>query len=255
MKKAQAAVAAATFLTTATAAWATPSTVFWTPATTYTQPYLVPHVTYDTYVAERGMLQNDYGLTIGILPFEKLQAEIGFDVFLPAGRSVGDAVYLNAKVTLPEGAFASWQPGLSVGIQSVGFKSDVSDFNHLHATVGKTLPVGVLAVGGYYGLNKNLYLSSTGEEQRAGFMASWVSPDIVIGLPGLQKILLLADVSTGKNAFGAAGGGLGLVFTPAIGILTGPVFFLDKDLYKAAYGVDWMWSVQLDVDVDLLAKK
>ena len=122
MKQATKALAALILAAAATTASATPSTTFWTPATTYTQPYLVPHLTYDTYVAEGGMLQNDYGLTIGVLPFEKLQGEVGVDVFYPGFTK--DNFYLNAKVTLPEGAFASWQPGVSLGIQSVGFKKD-----------------------------------------------------------------------------------------------------------------------------------
>ena len=28
-------------------------------------------------------MANDYGLTIGVLPFEKLQGEVGVDLFLP----------------------------------------------------------------------------------------------------------------------------------------------------------------------------
>ena len=85
MKKALKAAAVATLLASATAAQATPSTTFWTPATTYVQPYAVPHNTDDTNVAERGLLQNDYGLTVGFLPFEKLQGEVGIDMFLPGG--------------------------------------------------------------------------------------------------------------------------------------------------------------------------
>jgi hypothetical protein len=71
----------------------------------------------------------------------------------------------------------------------------------------------------------------------------------------LDKIVFLADLATGDNWFGAIGGGIGLYFTPAIDILTGPVFFLDSDYYNATYGTDWLWSVQLDVDFDLRKKK
>ena len=222
MKKATQAIAAAILVAAAGTAQATPSTTFWTPATTYTQPYLVPHLTYDTYVAEGGMLQNDYGLTIGVLPFAKLQGEVGVDLFLPG--TAKDNVYLNAKLTLPEGAYASWQPGVSLGIQSVGFKSDYSDYNHLHLSVGKAFAgIGTFTVGGYYGLNEDLYLGSDGSATQAGFMASYASPDIKVGLPGLDKIVIAADYASGDNAFGGYGVGAALYFTPAIALLTGPV--------------------------------
>lgn len=254
MKKALKAIAVAAALATAPSAWATSSTTFWTPATTYVQPYLVPHITYDSYVSERGGLQNDYGLTIGFLPFEKLQGELGIDSFLPGLAK--NNVYLNGKLAVPENSFGSWQPGLSFGVVGVGFEQDVSDYNVLHATVAKTLPVvGNLAVGGYYGLNDKLLVSSDGDEEQAGLMAAWTSPDVVLNLPGLHKINFIADVQTGNNVFGAWGLGVGLYFTPAIDILTGPVFFNDSDLMKSVYGTDFMWSVQLDVDFDLRKKK
>ncbi len=268
MKKAFEAVVVAGLLGAATAAWATPSTTFWTPATTYTQPFLVPHITYDTYVAEKGMLQNDYGLTVGVLPWEKLQGEVGVDVFYATARAPGlpnasgaptytkDNLYLNAKLTLPENAFSPYQPGLSVGMQSIGFTKDYSDYNHLHATIAKTFPyVGNLNLGGYYGGNEKLYVGSSGKTERSGVMVAWTSPDIKVGLPGLDKITVMADYASGNNVFGAFGAGIGLYFTPAIDILTGPVWFNDSTLFKSLYGTDFMWTVQLDVDIDFIKKK
>jgi hypothetical protein len=261
MKKALKALAAAAALASAQGASATPSTTFWTPETTYTQPYAVPHLTYDTYVAEKGVLANTYGLTVGVLPFEKLQGEVGVDLFYPTlSVFTKDLAQVNGKLTLPEGAFGELQPGVSFGIANVGFKKDISDYNVLHLSIGKTLPVvGAVAVGGYYGAgSKALWTGSDGKVNRTGFMASWTSPDINIKRTGLDKIIFLADVSTGKNWMGAVGGGIGLYFTPAIDILTGPVYFLDKDLYAGVpgsgstglTGTNLLWSVQLDVDID-----
>jgi hypothetical protein len=261
MKKALQAFVAAAALAVAQGASATPSTTFWTPETTYTQPYGIPHITYDTYVAEKGILANTYGLTIGVLPFEKLQAEVGFDLFYPTlSVFTKDLAQANARVTVPENAFGEWQPGVSVGISNVGFKTDISNYDMLHLSVGKTLPVvGAVAVGGYYGAgSKLLWTGSDGNVNRVGFMASWTSPDIKIGRPGLDKIIFLADLATGKNWMGAVAGGIGLYFTPAIDILTGPVVFLDKDLYAGvpgvspglANGTNILWTVQLDIDVD-----
>lgn len=253
MKKALKALVGAAILAAAQDASATPSTTFWTPETTYVQPYAIPHITYDTYVAEKGILANTYGLTIGVLPFDKLQGEVGFDLFYPTlTYFTQDVAQVNAKLVVPENAFGEWQPGVSVGVCNVGFKSDVSNYDMLHLSIGKTLPaIGSVAIGGYYGAgSKLLWTGSDGNVNRAGFMASWTSPDIKIGRPGLDKIIFLADVATGKNWMGAVGGGIGLNFTPTIDILTGPVYFLDKGLYTALAGTNLLWTVQLDVDVD-----
>ena len=259
MKKALATVFACVLMGTATGAYATSSTTFWTPATTYVQPYLVPHITYDSYVSERAAFQNDYGLTVGVLPFEKFQAEIGVDSFMPGLPTAN--LYLNAKLAVPEGALGAWAPGLSAGIVGLGFKPDVSDFDILHLEVGKTLPfIGNLVVGGYFGLNGKLLVSSTGGKQQAGLLGAWTSPDIALDLPGLDKINFLADIQTGKNAFGAVGGGIGLYFTPAIDILTGPVFLFDSNATTQLPGPgldpgtnrpSLLWSIQLDIDFDL----
>ena len=59
---------------------------------------------------------------------------------------------------------------------------------------------------------------------------------------------------SGKNSFGGGGPGIGIYFTPAIDILTGPVFFFDKALqppFAPETGSSMMWTVQLDVDIDL----
>jgi hypothetical protein len=250
MRNAFKAVVAGALLAAAQAATATPSTTFWTPATTYTQPYLVPHITYDTYFGEPSAYPIDTGITIGVLPFEKLQGEIGFDLFYPGKTQNG--FLLNAKLTVPENVLGANIPGLSVGVQNIGFEQDVNDLYLVHATVGKTLPFGVLAVGAYYGINDKLLVDETGDEAQAGVMASWTSPDLKIGKPGLDKIIFLADVMTGQNAFGAVGGGIGLYFTPSIDVLAGPVFFLNKDVQPGA--ADWLFSVQLDVDADIFKK-
>lgn len=248
MKKVLKALAAAAALAAAGTASATPSTTVWTPATTYTQPYLVPHVTYDSYVAEKGFLQNTYGVTLGVLPSTKLQGEIGFDLFYPG--LTGDYLQLNGKLTLAENLLGGWSPALSVGISNAGFEADVSDYHLLHATLSKATPIGTLALGGYYGAGSELlWTGSDGAVSREGVMASWASPEIKLGLPGLEKILFAADVATGDNWFGAVGASAVLYFTSNVSLLTGPVFFLDSDLYASTYGTDFMWTAQIDVDI------
>lgn len=257
MKKIVRVLAACAIALSAQSAWATPSTVFWTPATTYVQPYLIPHITYDTYFNDKANYPMDLGFTMGVLPFEKVQAEVGLDFFFPywgpqnaVFLSPAGALQLNAKVGLTEGAFGEWFPGISAGIYGVGV-NQATQFSILHAEVGKTFSFGTLTAGGYYGAGGANAIWSDVDGVvlgRGGFIGSYVSPDIELGLKGLYKINFVADIQTGNNAFSAAGGGIGVYFTPAIDLITGPVFFLNK--YAQPGQSTFMWTVQLDVDID-----
>jgi hypothetical protein len=260
MKKLLPSLAVIAALAAAGSARATTSTVFWTPATNYVQPFGIPHLTYDTYFRNGVPGTSNYpiftGLTVGVLPMEKLQAEVGFDLVVPLGAGT-NPFQLNAKLGAPEGSLFANSPGLSGGIYGIGFESGVTDPNVLHAELGKTFPViGNLTVGGYYSVGSKAALGvfpDGSDPDRAGFMASWTSVDWKLELPGLYKIVGLADVQTGKNNLGAVGAGLGFYFTPAIDLLAGPVFFFEDAVQPG--GSDWMWSFQIDVDFDLMKKK
>src|SRR6266496_1908909 len=89
-------------------ALATPSTTYWAPSTASCQAKYVPHVTYDTYYtkgtpppgAGAPTYPIDTGLTMGILPSSKLQAEIGYDLLLPSANPT--FFFLNGKICTPE---------------------------------------------------------------------------------------------------------------------------------------------------------
>jgi hypothetical protein len=250
MKQSSKILAAAILAVTATTASATPSTTFWTPSTPYTQPYLVPHLTYDTYFGETGAYGIDTGLTIGVLPFETVNAEIGFDLLYPGYTEA--AFSLNGKVTLVEGKLAPWQPAVSVGIGNIGFTS-ATNINLLHAHVGKTFPViGQVGVGVYTGLNDKVLVDADGAKENTGFFLHWMGPEFAVNLPGLKKIIPAADYQSGKNMLGAVGGGLYFYFTDAIDLLVGPVFFLEPKLQPGQS--DWLFTAQIDVDFDLRKK-
>jgi hypothetical protein len=70
-----------------------------------------------------------------------------------------------------------------------------------------------------------------------------------VNQPWLSKINVVGDVQTGKNALGAAGGGLALYFTDKIDLITGPVYFMDPGSQPG--GKQWFWTVQLDIDLPL----
>ena len=232
-------------------AHATPSTTFWAPSTPYVQPFGVLRVTYDVYFREKAAYPIDIGLEIGVLPWEWLQMEVGFDALYPllhGDDPVDVPLVFNAKVGAPEDVYFVGQPAWSLGIFGVGLEGGLTNQNALSLMVGKTLPyVGVLNVGGYYGLNGALFRSADGDSARIGLMAAWISPSIEV--PLVDHIGLMWDIQTGENAMGATGGGLSVYFTPAIALLTGPVFFFERELQPG--GTSWLWSVQIDIDVDL----
>src|SRR5947208_15457397 len=120
-------------LVAAGTASATPSTTYWTPATSDVQPFNVWHIGVDNYFrlaqseeerlnGQAGAFFTDVGLTVGALPYEKLNLEVGIDLLLPGRlahpslRSLGSEYLFNAKFGILEGSLARWSPGLNIGI-------------------------------------------------------------------------------------------------------------------------------------------
>jgi len=76
------AILAAGFAFAPTLAFATPSTTYWAPSVATCQAKGVPHITYDTYYgkgtpppgAGAPAYPIDTGLTMGVLPWDKVQA-------------------------------------------------------------------------------------------------------------------------------------------------------------------------------------
>ena len=184
---------------------------------------------------------------MGVLPFDKIQAEAGFDLLLPTQ----DPLLLNGKLCTPESSLFKGSPALSFGIYGLGFKKDVTDYNIVHVMAQKTIPGvgGYVAAGVYHSFNKTLMTNSDGDVVQTGLMAAVTSPDIPVGLKGLKKITLAADIQTGKNVMGAWGFGPNIYFADNVSLLVGPVFYLDKALQPGGKGM--LWTVQLDVDIPL----
>ncbi len=251
-------------LTWSGAASATPTTTYWAPSTTAVQPVLVPHVTYDTYFW-RGTVAGqpgsplypiDTGLTVGVLPWQSVNLEVGFDLLLPSP----DPWLFNAKLGIPQGLLFGRSPSLALGVYGVGTKASTAtapgtDFDVVYGQAQETLPWGgYVSAGGYHGAGgRILWLGSDGAEHRAGFMGALAAPDLLVNLPGLKKLTFVGDVQTGKNVFGAGGVGLYLYFNDGIDLLTGPVWFFDRALHPG--GRDLLWTVQLDVDVPWLRSR
>jgi hypothetical protein len=233
---------------------ATPSTTFWAPSTASCQAPGVPHITYDTYFGKGPAAGSqgapnypiDTGLTIGLIPSGKVQAEAGFDLLLPSQ----DPLFLNAKLCTPESSLFKGSPALGGGIYGVGTKNGVTDYNVLYLMVQKSMPIGgYVAAGIYHGLSETLFTNSEGDIAQTGAMLAVASPDVQVGLKGLKKLNFVADAQTGKNVFGAWGFGTNIYVADNASLLVGPVFFLDKALQPGTKDV--LWTVQLDVDVPL----
>lgn len=219
---------------------ATPSTTYWTPCVIDVQPFGKWHITYDTYftVGKKGDKKSDFpttgGLTIGVLPFQKLNLEIGFDFIEPSE----DPVFFNAKFGTPESSLFSGSPALNIGIFNVGTEKNVTDYNIADFIIGKTLPLSLGRLhGGYYLGNDKTLISSTGEKENTGYMVGY---DKYIYK---DKVMFAGDYASGENALGGGGVGLYFFFTPTVSLLLGPVWFNDK-----ALNGEMKWTSQLDIN-------
>lgn len=237
-------------------AFATPSSTYWAPSVATCQAKYVPHITYDTYYgkgtpppgAGAPTYPIDTGLTMGILPWSKVQAEVGYDLLLPSSAPV--FAFLNAKVCTPESSLFKGSPAISAGMYNLGFHSGVTNYDVFHLMFQKSLPVGgYISAGLYHGMSEALFTNSDGHVVKTGAMVGWSSPDIKVGLKGLQKITVIADVQTGKNALGGGGAGVTFYFNDYVSLIVGPVFYVDKHLQPG--GASHLWTTQLDIDIPL----
>lgn len=211
---------------------------YWTPCISDVQPFDVWHLYYTNYSTvennSRGQsFPTDVGLSVGILPFKKVNMEIGFDVLEPSDNPL----FLNAKIGTPEGVLFKGSPALNLGIFDVG-ATGATNYNIFDFIVGKTLPhnFGRIHVGYYMG-NSSLLISSTNEKQNTGYMIAYDNY-LYAG-----KLQLVADYASGKNIIGGGGFGLTWYFTPDITLTTGPVWFNDKGLNG-----NMKWTISLGIN-------
>jgi len=258
-------------------AHATPSTEFWTPATIDVQPFNVWHLGIDNYFTigrgagsqiGTGAFATDVGLTVGVLPFSKLNLEVGLDMLQPidsmvcAGGlqngaviahcgDVGSSILGNFKFGIPEGALFDGSPGIAAGMFNIGGVNEVTNMDIGDFIIGKTIPVvGRVHVGGYLGNSNSALLHEGGDLANArknmGFMAAYDRGFLPVkDKEGNEynKLSLGADYASGKNLIGGYGVGVAYYFTKDVSVLTGPVIFNDQDINGR-----WKWSTQLDIN-------
>lgn len=239
-------------------AYATPTTTFFTSASCDIQPYGVVHFGIDNYFTvgrtkERGALPTDLGLTVGVLPFEKIQLEVGFDWLEPTT----DPLYFNAKLGTPEGSIFAGSPALNLGVFNVGTDSKTTDgdgrtdYDIVDVIVAKTLPAGFgrIHAGAYYGNGKTL-VNRFGDKANTGFMVGWDKGYVSVkdAEGEYSKWVMAADWASGKNAIGGGGFGVARFFTRNVSLLTGPVWFNEPQVASANGDAKWVWSTQLDIN-------
>lgn len=234
-------------------AGATPSTIVWIPSVDL-QPVKTLHVTYDTYLRAR---QNpdgsrsgaivDLGLTTGVLPFEKVQAEAGFDLVDQPDPLGKYPLTFNAKVGSPEGAWFKGSPALAAGGYNFGTKSGdarngeaATNMNVLYAIAGKTVPVLGRFEAGYYVGNRKVLIDQNGRSDEKGVLLSWDRTISEIS----DKLWLGVDYQGGDNLLGALNVGASWAFAKNVSVIFG------YDIYtRKATGGQNTWTVQLDINI------
>jgi hypothetical protein len=222
------AVAAALVALTSGSALATPSTQIWIPSTD-AKDFKNIHIDIDNYsrfssATDAGVNIYNVGVSAGVLPFENIKLEVGFDYLKQNIKDYDDhPIYLNAKLATPEGAFGIKElPAFAVGGYNLSTVNSVlTKQNIIYGLTAKTFPVvGRLSVGGYKG-NKDALSVGGSTKTNTGVLASWdrSMPEIS------DKLWLAVDYMSGKNYNGEVSVGGSWAFSKQISLIVGAVFF------------------------------
>lgn len=226
---------------------ATPSTQIWIPSTDI-QPFTVVHLNVDAYLRVRN--ENDgtrkaplsmIGPTIGVLPWKKVQAEVGFDLMYQGVRVLDDNPgYFHAKVGTPEKSLHDWSPALAVGAYNLGTKDRYTNQNIFYGLAARTLPVVGRLSAGYYAGNGDVLVNERGERRKDGLLLSWDRTMKEIS----DKLWLAVDYQGGQSSLGATNVGFAWAFTEKTSVIFG------YDIYNNR-NVAGKNTVTIQVDINL----
>lgn len=227
---------------TAGIAYATPSTQIWIPSTDI-QKYKTLHFGLDTYIkterTDEGVNEptvTNMGLTGGVLPFKKVQLEVGID-YRDTGGIHDYPLYFNAKLGTPEGEFFKGSPSIAVGGYDFGSKSNVANYNIAYGLAAKTFgKLGRLSAG-YYAGNDKLLLDIEGNKDNHGVLLSWDKTISEIS----DKLWASVDYQGGDNSYGALSFGVAWSFAPNVSVIVGCDIY-NESAYKPTA------TVQLDIN-------
>ncbi len=248
------------------AALATPSTQIWIPSTDI-QPFKDLHLNIDSYIRASGVAKSppaigstrdanvwDFGPTIGILPFEKIQAEVGFDYLTVANNPNDNHPFSgNFKIGTPEDSLFKFSPAIAVGMYNIGptnYEKSRAAFitsgqNISYALVAKTLPaigavpsLGRFSVGGYHGSQRAL-VDANGHSANEGVLASWDRTMTEL----TDKLWLAVDYMGGNNVNGAVSVGASWAFSKNVSVIFGYDIWKEK-----ALAGNNTFTVQVDIN-------
>ena len=233
-------------------AMATGSTQIWIPSTDI-QGFKTVHLGIDNYIRTqnqpnglRGAGMYDIGLTTGVLPFSKVQAEVGID-YLSMGDNVYDAhpIYFNAKIGVPENTFFKGAPAFAVGAYNFGTKAKLTDYNMVYGLLAKTIPVVGRLSAGYYTGSKTLLVDEVGNATNSGLLLSWDRSMSEIS----DKLWFAVDYQGSKNYLGALNLGFSWAFSKNVSVIFGYDIYNDKNvLYNSTNTNANTFTTQLDIN-------
>lgn len=222
-----------TFFINTEFSYSTPSTQIWIPSTDF-QKWKSLHLGLDNYFRStkiegvRGAGIYDIGLTTGLLPFEKLQGEIGID-YLSMGDSYYDdhPFYINAKIGFPENAIFKGSPALALGAYNFGLKKNLTNYNIVYGEIAKTIPVlGRISVG-YYTGNGKVLVDENLKKSNNGLLLSWDRTMSEIS----DKLWFAVDYQGGKNYLGSLNFGASWSFSKNVSVIFGYDIYNNKKAY------------------------
>ena len=228
------------------AANATPSTQIWIPSTDI-QKYKSVHLNVDNYVAAEKEANGAWkapvfviGPTIGVLPYEKIQAEAGFDVIKTGLAADNYPVYLHAKAGTPEGTLFAGSPALALGGYNFGLKKDVTDQDVLYGLAAKNLPSLGRFSAGYFTGNDKVLVDENGAKANTGLLLSWDRTLSEVS----DKLWAAVDYQGGDSALGALSFGVAWAFAPDTSVIFGYDVYNNSKIAGAN-----TFTVQLDINL------
>lgn len=227
-------------------AWATPSTQIWIPSTDV-QKFKSVHLNVDNYVSSEQESNGSWkaplfviGPTVGVLPYEKVQAEVGFDLMRAGAAADSDPLYLHAKVGTPEGSLFAGSPALALGGYNFGTKKDSTNQNIVYGLAARN--VGKLGrfSAGYFSGNDKLLLDENGDKENTGVLLAWDRTLSEVS----DKLWAAVDYQGGNSSLGALSFGLAWAFTPNTSVIFGYDVYNNDDIAGAN-----TYTVQLDINL------
>lgn len=177
----------------------------------------------------------DIGPVVGVLPFEKLQAEIGFD-YLTSGTEPNDNHPWsgNFKIGTPEDSIFKFSPAFAVGMYNIGPSLSkatapgvTSGQNIVYGLLARTLPVvGRLSAGYYRGSERALVNAEFTKAANDGVLLSWDRTMTEIS----DKLWMAVDYQGGNNVDGAVNFGASWAFAKNVSVIFGYDVYTRKSL-------------------------